>query len=141
MKILYGVQATGNGHITRARVMCEALKKAGVEVDWMFSGRELDQYFDMECFGDFQRFKGLTFAIEKGQISYIKTAFKNNLWQFYKDVNALDLSGYDLVINDFEPISAWAAKKQKKFWSRIGSNGISRLRFLDIDSFGCRPKI
>ena len=40
MKILYGVQGTGNGHITRGRAMQKALSDAGIEVDWVFSGRD-----------------------------------------------------------------------------------------------------
>ena len=39
MKILYGIQGTGNGHITRARVMASCFKKLNVEVDYVFSGR------------------------------------------------------------------------------------------------------
>jgi UDP:flavonoid glycosyltransferase YjiC (YdhE family) len=39
MKILYGVQGTGNGHITRARAMAAEMHAAGVEVDFVFSGR------------------------------------------------------------------------------------------------------
>jgi UDP:flavonoid glycosyltransferase YjiC (YdhE family) len=35
MKILYGVQGTGNGHITRARIMAKAFADAGVQVDWV----------------------------------------------------------------------------------------------------------
>ena len=48
MKILYGVQGTGNGHIARARAMSEAFKAHEVQVDFLFSGREPDKYFSME---------------------------------------------------------------------------------------------
>ncbi|WP_260260897.1 MJ1255/VC2487 family glycosyltransferase [Vibrio intestinalis] len=114
MKILYGVQGTGNGHIARARAMCEALKNRGVEVDFLFSGREKDKYFSMEQFGDFQTRRGLTFVTEKGRVDYLKTSTNNNLLGFYQEVKQLDLSQYDLVLNDFEPVSAWAAKQQGK---------------------------
>ena len=40
-----------------------------------------------------------------------------NVNQFFKDIK-FDVSDYDLVISDFEPISAWSAKK-----SRITSVG------------------
>ncbi|WP_275451435.1 glycosyltransferase family protein, partial [Photobacterium sanctipauli] len=60
MKILYGVQGTGNGHISRAREMARALASQGAEVDYLFSGRPADQYFDMEGFGDYQTRRGLT---------------------------------------------------------------------------------
>lgn len=115
MKVLYGVQATGNGHITRARVMAPALQQAGVEVDYLFSGRPADELFDMTPFGDYQVRQGLTFYMGEGaRVLYAKTALNNNLLRLWKDVKTLDLSPYDLVISDFEPVTAWAAKRQKK---------------------------
>jgi uncharacterized protein (TIGR00661 family) len=111
MKILYGIQGTGNGHITRARVMAKALQAQNVTVDYVFSGRPKAQYFDMERFGDYRSFQGLTFHFEHGKVNYAKTIGNAKLIQLIKDINRLDVSDYDLVLNDFEPISAWAAKK------------------------------
>ena len=54
MKIFYGVQGTGNGHITRARVMARELYKAGIDVTFQFTGRPADKYFDMAIFNDYQ---------------------------------------------------------------------------------------
>lgn len=114
MKILYGVQGTGNGHITRARVMAKAFKhKPHIAVDYLFSGRPEDGYFDMACFSNPRYYRGLTFAIINGQMHYLKTITKNNIFQFMKDCRRLDLSAYDCVITDFEPITAWAAKKSQ----------------------------
>jgi uncharacterized protein (TIGR00661 family) len=110
MKILYGVQGTGNGHITRARTMARALAEAGIEVDWVFSGRPREKYFDMDVFGQFLTFRGMTFVIKRGQVQFPQTVMRNNIWQLYKDAKALDLTGYDLIFNDFEPVSAWAAR-------------------------------
>lgn len=114
MKILYGVQGTGNGHIARARGMCQALSHYPVEVNYLFSGRAPHKYFSMECFGEYQIKKGLTFITENGGVNYLKTAMKNSVLNLIKDVRQLDLSSYDLILNDFEPVSAWAAKLQKK---------------------------
>ncbi len=114
MKILYGVQGTGNGHIARARAMSNAFSRHDVEVDFLFSGRAPNKYFSMEAFGNYQTRRGFTFVTEKGSVNYAKTVLNNNLIQFYKEVIQLDLSAYDLVLNDFEPVSAWAARKQKK---------------------------
>ncbi|TQV72996.1 glycosyl transferase [Aliikangiella marina] len=113
MKILYAVQGTGNGHITRARIMAKALRSLNVDVDWVFTGRPKDELFDMQDFGDFRVFSGLTYAIKHGKIQYVQTAFKNNLFKFLRDVFRFDFTGYDLVINDFEPVIAWAAKRAK----------------------------
>ena len=113
MKILYGVQGTGNGHIARARAMAIAFRKQNIDVDFLFSGRETNKYFSMEDFGNYQTRSGLTFHCEQGQVKYSKTFRKNNLWRFAKEINQLDLTQYDLVLNDFEPVTAWAARKQK----------------------------
>ncbi len=113
MKIFYGVQGTGNGHITRARVMAKELRAAGIDVHFQFTGRPADKYFDMEVFNGYQLRTGLTFHTEKGQVSYLKTALDAKPITFMKDMKSLNLSGYDLVISDFEPVTAWAAKKQK----------------------------
>ncbi|MGR5238040.1 MJ1255/VC2487 family glycosyltransferase [Vibrio alfacsensis] len=114
MRILYGVQGTGNGHIARARAMSQAFKAHDVKVDFLFSGRPAEKYFSMEAFGDYRTRRGLTFISEKGKVNLLKTVLNNNPVQFYTEVNQLELSDYDLVINDFEPVSAWAARKQNK---------------------------
>lgn len=114
MKIFYGVQGTGNGHITRARVMAKALYAEGFDVTFQFTGRPSDQYFDMAVFNGYQHRDGLTFNTDKGQVNYIKTALQAKPIRFIKDINALDLSDYDLIISDFEPVTAWAAKLQNK---------------------------
>jgi len=114
MKIFYGVQGTGNGHITRARIMAKELYADGHEIQFQFTGRPEDQYFDMEIFNDFQCREGLTFNTLNGKVNYIKTALQSSPLRLMKDIKSLDLSGYDLVISDFEPVTAWAAKKQNK---------------------------
>jgi uncharacterized protein (TIGR00661 family) len=120
MKIFYGVQGTGNGHITRARVMARELYNAGIEVDFQFTGRPADAYFDMEIFNNYRTCEGLTFNTEKGQVNYLKTARDAKPLTFLRDIKALDLTGYDLIISDFEPVTAWAAKQQKQFVLGIG---------------------
>lgn len=52
MKILYGIQSIGNGHIARARLLVPALREAGADVDCLFSGRDPENFFDMEFFGE-----------------------------------------------------------------------------------------
>lgn len=113
MKIFYGVQGTGNGHITRARVMARELYVAGIDVTFQFTGRPADKYFDMEVFNGYQSRTGLTFCTEKGQVNYLKTARDAKPITFVRDVKSLDLGSYDLVISDFEPVTAWAAKNRK----------------------------
>lgn len=114
MKILYGVQGTGNGHVTRARIMAKAFAEAGAKIDWVFSGRSREDFFDMDAFGDFQCYRGLTFQVKSGRIQYIKTAMTSNFLQLSKDIKKVNVENYDLIINDFEPVSAWAAKRAGK---------------------------
>ena len=120
MRILYGVQATGNGHITRARTMAKELQHSNLQVDYLFSGRDPKALFNMEPFSNYRCYRGLTFVSSRGKLRYIDTLLHNNLLRFARDVLALDLSCYDLVLTDFEPITAWAAKLQKKPSIAIG---------------------
>ena len=120
MKLFYGVQGTGNGHIGRSRVMVEALNSAGYETQFLFSGRPPEKFFDMEVFGDYQVREGLTFAIDNGKVDLVKTVRQAPLKKFNRDIAELDLSSYDLVICDYEPITAWAAARQKVFSVGIG---------------------
>lgn len=115
LKVLYGVQATGNGHITRARELGTSLRKAGVQVDFVFSGRQRQDFVfedHEQVFGSNAKyFTGLTFVTENGKVDNFQTFLKNsrNLSELIKDIRKIDVSSYDLVINDFEPVSAWAA--------------------------------
>ena len=113
MKILSGVQGTGTGHTTRARVMAKAFAKAGVQVDYLFSGRDKAAYFDMQDFGDFTTRRGVTFITQAGKVRPVKTLRQARPMELLKDIRELNVKDYDFVINDFEPISAWAAKRQK----------------------------
>ena len=120
MKILYGVQATGNGHISRARAMGKYLAQAGVQVDYLFSGREESGLFDMQQFGNFQLKRGLTFVTLNGKVSYWQSVKQASLLQLQRDINSLDVSRYDLILTDFEPITAHAARRAGKRSIAIG---------------------
>jgi uncharacterized protein (TIGR00661 family) len=113
LKIAYGVQGTGNGHITRARIMAQAFaQRDDIEVDYYFSGRDPERYFDMQCFGAYQTFDGLSFVSKQGKVSQFQTLIQSRPVQLIRDIGGIDLRHYDLVINDFEPVTAWAAKRQ-----------------------------
>jgi uncharacterized protein (TIGR00661 family) len=112
MRLLYGVQATGNGHISRARAMAKYLQENDIAVDFLFSGRNSNQLFDMQCFGSWQHRRGLTFSSQAGQIDYWQSFRQAHLTELWRDIHTLDTHKYDLVITDFEPVTAWAAKKQ-----------------------------
>lgn len=111
MKILYGVQGTGNGHIARARVMAKAFaQRSDVEVDFLFSGRDEKNYFDMQPFGNCRYLQGLTFVTQQGEVKKWQTLRSLKLSNFVREVRSLRLHDYDLLLNDFEPVTAWAAR-------------------------------
>lgn len=120
MKILYGVQGTGNGHITRARALNKYFSQYGIRADFLFSGREPDKYFDMEEFSQWRSCRGLTFVHEAGSLKIARTIQQNSLRKLISDIRELDLSGYDCVLTDFEPITAWASRLAKKECIGIG---------------------
>lgn len=109
MRVLYAVQGTGNGHIARAMEVIPALRKR-VQVDVLLSGMhsEIDLGFPVKL-----RLKGLGFKFgRKGGVDYFNTWWHGDIPKFLQEIKQLDLSDYDLVINDFEPVSAWAAREQ-----------------------------
>jgi uncharacterized protein (TIGR00661 family) len=111
MKILYAIQGTGNGHLSRARDIIPLLQQKG-ELDILVSGIQAD--VDLPYPVKY-RFKGLSFIFGKnGGIDLLATYRKSNLKQLYKEIKSLPVEQYDLVINDFEPVSAWACRMKRK---------------------------
>lgn len=107
MKILYALQATGNGHISRANEILPFLKEMA-DVDVLLSGTQSN--IDLEHFIKYRR-KGLSFSFGKnGGVDYLQTLKKLNSKQFIKEIQTIPVDEYELVINDFEPLSAWACK-------------------------------
>lgn len=111
MNILYGIQCTGNGHLTRSlKVICR-LKKMGHNVDILLSGKDYKKNikYDVKY-----RFKGFAlYNTSKGRIDYLKTIMSFDILRFLDDIH-LDVTSYDKVISDFEPITAWACKISHK---------------------------
>ena len=110
MKILYAIQGTGNGHISRAKDILPHLQKYGT-VDILFSGQQtsVELHYPIKY-----HYKGLSFFFgTNGGIDYLKTFNKNSVFKFFKEIYHCPVKNYDLVINDFEPISAWACKFKK----------------------------
>lgn len=111
MRILYGIQTTGNGHLTRSAKIINKLIKMGCMVDVLTSGNNSQVKFPFPIKWNL---RGLTFYYNgKGGINYWKTYKELQISQFCKDIR-LDLSNYELIISDYEPITAWAAKRQNK---------------------------
>lgn len=109
MKILFAIQGTGNGHICRARDIYPELLKYG-EVDVLISGIQTDLNVP---FPVKYRMYGMSFIFGKsGGVDLFQTAKRLKLFRLLRDVINFPVEDYDLVINDFEPISAWACKRK-----------------------------
>lgn len=111
MKVLYAIQGTGNGHVSRAKDIIPHLQQYG-DLDIFISGNksQVDLGYPIKY-----QSKGLTFEYNKsGGLSYFKTLFTNNPFRVLKEVFTFPVKDYDVIINDFESITAWAAKLKKK---------------------------
>ncbi|TAE60533.1 MAG: glycosyl transferase [Bacteroidetes bacterium] len=124
MKVLYGIQGTGNGHVSRARDVIPALQKH-CELDILLSGTQSEVNLPYPIR---YRCKGASFYYNsKGGLDYFLSARKNLTGSLFREIWGLPVKDYDLIINDFEPVSAWAAKlrgvpcvalgHQAAFWS------------------------
>jgi len=111
MKILYAIQGTGNGHVSRARDIIPILQKKG-ELDILVSGIQADVALPYNIK---YKFKGLSFIFgKKGGIDLLETYKKCNLRNLICEIKSLPVDEYDLIISDFEPVSTWACKRKKK---------------------------
>lgn len=111
MKILFAIQGTGNGHLSRARDVYPELAKYG-DVDVLISGiqADVDVPFPVKY-----KMYGMSFIFgKKGGVDLFQTAIQSKLFRLLKDIREFPVDQYDLVINDFEPVSAWACKRRRK---------------------------
>ena len=109
MKILYAIQGTGNGHLARAEDIIPELQKHG-KLDLFVSGAQADIKLSYPVK---YKSKGLSFYFGKGGgVDLLKTFRKNSSKDVYKEIKEFPVEKYDLIINDFEPISAWACRRK-----------------------------
>ena len=110
MKILYAIQATGNGHISRAMELLPHLEQYG-KVDSLLSGANSSLELDASVK---YRSKELSlFYTCTGGLNYISMMQKISPLRLRKEVKELPFEKYDLVINDFECITSIACKQKK----------------------------
>lgn len=111
MKVLYALQGTGNGHIARARHIIPKLKQKVNQLDILVSGNQVDLFLNHPIS---YNLVGVGFIFGKqGGVSISKTLKNLKPLRTKKEFESLLIRQYDLVINDFEPISAWACKLHK----------------------------
>lgn len=112
MKVLYAIQGTGNGHLSRARDVIPVLHKNKVDLDILVSGTQADIKIPYPVK---YQLNGWSFIFgKKGGVDMWRTYAKTNSLRLQKEIKSIPVSDYDLVINDFEPVSAWACKQKNK---------------------------
>jgi uncharacterized protein (TIGR00661 family) len=105
MKILYAIQGTGNGHLSRAKDIIPILRKR-CETDILVSGTQADVSLPFKIK---YRLKGFSFVFGKtGGVDVWNTYVNANAKSLRDEIRSLPIKDYDFVINDFEPVSAWA---------------------------------
>lgn len=111
LKILYAIQGTGNGHLSRARDIIPILQSKG-DLDILISGIQADVELPYPIK---YKFSGLSFIFgKKGGVDIFETFKKGDIRRLISEIKQLPIEKYDLIINDFEPISAWACHLKGK---------------------------
>jgi len=110
MNILYGIQGTGNGHLSRGEFIYDLLKKYSTNIDVLISG---DNYSLKPSIPIKYKKKGISFSITNGKIDYLKTLSNLDLITSLLEQRDIPFKEYDLIITDFEPITAWSSIRYK----------------------------
>ncbi|HRI01507.1 MAG TPA: glycosyltransferase family protein [Saprospiraceae bacterium] len=109
MKILYAIQATGNGHISRAKQIIPILKEYS-SLDLFLSGDNYSLSLGHEV--RYQS-KGVSLRWKQcGKLDYLESMKCIKAGRVYKEIKDLPVEQYDLVLNDFEFISARACRRK-----------------------------
>jgi uncharacterized protein (TIGR00661 family) len=94
--------------MARAEDIIPLLKQYG-DLDLFVSGSQADIKLSYPVK---YKSKGLSFYFGKtGGVDIFKTFKKNNSREIFKEIKKFPSDKYDVVINDFEPISAWSAQR------------------------------
>ena len=110
MNIFYAIQATGNGHISRAMEILPFLERYG-KVDLFLSGANSTLSLDAPVK---YRSPGLSlFYTNSGGLNYWEIVRKVSPGRLWREVRDLPVEKYDLVINDFESITSLACAYKK----------------------------
>ena len=110
MKIFYAVQATGNGHISRAMELLPYLREYG-EVDIFLSGDNSHLKLDAPIR---YRSKGISLYYNcKGGLDYWQMIKGFHPIRLRDEIRDLPVEKYDLVLNDFDYITSAACARKK----------------------------
>ncbi|KAB2817763.1 glycosyltransferase family protein [Phaeocystidibacter marisrubri] len=109
-KVLYAIQGTGNGHVSRARTLYPSLIKY-FDVDFALVGKNSEVELPVP---PVWTGRGITMEYSKsGSVSILKTLRSNSLTVFKREIEEMPVEQYDFIINDFESVSIRSAKKKR----------------------------
>jgi uncharacterized protein (TIGR00661 family) len=110
LKIFYAIQATGNGHISRAMELLPYLEKYGV-VDIFLSGANSSLTLDAPVK---YRSNGLSLFYNcSGGLDYWKIMKGYEPFKLKKEIQDLPVERYDLVLNDFDHVTSASCARKK----------------------------
>lgn len=133
LKILYGIQSTGNGHISRSKIIIEYLNKNYSDriegIDICLSGNFCQV---KNSINPKYKFHGLNLNFSSGTISLFRSMLEVGIFQTILDSFRLNMDDYDIIISDFEPITCWAGLFRRRKVLGIGNhyNFLSNKKFL-----------
>ena len=114
MKILYGVLSQGQGHGNRAAALVSRLRARGHQVEIVLSG-DAPPAYAQQVLGTFEHVAVPNLVIDDGRVRRTRTmlAFGRSLpcrlAHARRLARRIRKERVDLVVTDFEPLTAWAA--------------------------------
>jgi uncharacterized protein (TIGR00661 family) len=121
LRILYGIQGVGNGHIARGRVLVPKLKALDADVTCLFSGRTRNELPKDEFFNPYMAYNGISMVTENGKVNNLKTVFNKNAKDLPGELTHVSLTLqlpsqnlFDILVTDYEPLLAHAARLSRR---------------------------
>ena len=140
MKIFFGVQTEGNGHITQAIAVKQFLNAKGHVVSGVLAARKkkgLSKYFTDEF--DVTQYEGFDFVFDsKGRVVIWKTMIKNTwklpklICSFVKICNIIRKEKPDVIVNYYEPLVGLTAL----FFPKIKYISIAHQYAMTLPTYG-----
>lgn len=139
MKILYGVAGEGSGHSMRAREIIAHLRKNHIVKVMTYDTAYRNLSPDFDC----EKIEGLRLAYNKNnELIFTKTVwrnivkFKELLYSFDKVKRIVNEFKPDIMITDFEPMTAWAARAKKiKLISIDNQHRLTNAKIVELSRF------
>lgn len=108
-KVLYAIQGTGNGHVSRARSLYAHLSEH-FDLDLALAGKNSEVKLPVK---PVWTGKGITMEYNSsGRVDVLKTLSVNSLSRIRKEIAEVPVEKYDFILNDFESISLRAALRK-----------------------------